>query len=1701
MNKNLKWISILLLAWSEVFSHCKAAECLYAPSGLIALWSGEGNTIETANRFDGTLEGGARYDDGYVGRSFSFNGGTDAVVVPNTPALRLQEFTIEAWIKRANSSRVSDSPSGAGIFSTGFGGYSLGITHEGHLALSHVGIVRVDSIRTITDRSWHHVAVTKSGSFVQFYLDGLPIESRELKSVFSFTTPFAIGAAGRAIDGIRYSFLGQIDEVSVYNRPLNPEEIRALFNAGTVAKCTEDIALTVATPPPVPIGSEMTYTLVVENRGLKAASGIEVSCPIPSDVTLVSVEPSHGTAGLNDSAVRWEISSVDPAGSVSAHIKVKLTKPGLRSLVASATRGLEPDLTTLNNEVHFELEAIGQCITSPIGLSAWFPAEGKADDAITETAATITGGVSFVSGRVGQAFEFDGTGEVSFPNAPVFQSGALTVEAWIFPKVLDGRNDMLVCHESVNSQSVQFQLAIRGPTSGNVGTIPYGNLTFYVGIAGLPNDDSGWVDGNAQIPLGRWSHVALTVTAGTVRAYVNGDITREINGLTGQLAIANGPIRIGSRALSQLPEYGGERFNGLIDELSYFNRALASSEVRAIYAAGSSGKCAPSQADCADAPSGLVAWWSGEGNARDRVTGAQGQIEGNAQYSSGFAGQSFLFTGGHDAVVVPNVSELHLQELTIEAWIKRANSGTVSDSPGGAGIFSSGFGGYSLAITHDGRPAMSHVGVVQFTGMPRITDTSWHHLAVTKSSKTVRFYVDGVLTDTGELNAQFTFTTPFGIGAAGARIAGIRYSFQGSIDELSIYNRPLSSDEIATVFAAGAALKCIEDIVLTSIAPLPTKAGDTTSFVLRVENQGERPATGVVISLPLPSAISFVEGNTVQGEISSLDGTVRWLAGTLGPAQSVSAEIKILVSKPGEYQLSATATRAESDLTVLNNKIDFLVEASGPCVTVPAGIAAWLPGENSTDDVYSTTSGSVNGGLSYAIGRVGKAFEFDGTGELAFPNYPALQGPAFTVEAWVFPTRLDGRTDMIACHQSVAFMPVQFQLGIRGPLFATQGTIPYGNLAFYIGVAGAPSDDFGWVNGGAQVPLNQWTHVALSYESGVAKTYVNGVLARELTGLTGPLAVSDGPIMLGTRLPQHLGNNGEERFNGRIDEFSYYGRALTGAELRSIFQAGSSGKCVQPMPVTIISQPLTQTVIAGTDVILGVGVSGSRPLTFEWRFNTTVLPNETGPQLNLKAVTRAAAGEYLVTVCNEFGCLTSDPAVLTVNSAPPTIQVVESRTQSPHAFVVPIEMFGNGDENAISFSLSFDPNRLSFDSVVPGTGAARAQILVNASRTDQGLVGLALALPAGEAFREGANELFKISFRPILTKVGFNVSLRFSDSPTPRELADVNAKVVTANWRNGTAVIAPAEFEGDVAPRPGGDRVVTITDWVQVGRFVAALDDVNTGEFQRADCAPLQTFGNGILTVSDWVQAGRFATGLDEAVPAGGPMAPVQSISLFADSTPQSPENRKVMLVSTGFCSGQTNEVRLVLQAIGDENALAFSFRYDTSILTFVDAVTVSSAVGAALNVNNRHSSQGRIGVALALTAGARFPAGAQEIIKFRFSAAAGTKANAMFEFADTPVYREVANALAQALPVIWEEASISVSPLGISIRRVADGAENNVEISWPAQASGVQVEKTTSSEFPNWTRSDLIPVLRNDRWTVLIQTGDANAFYRLVIP
>jgi hypothetical protein len=215
-----------------------AAQCTPPPSGLISWWPAEGDATDLNGGNNGTIDGFATFAAGMVNQAFKFGGATnDAVSVGAAPNLQLQSFTVEAWVSRASTlkSGLSSFNGTAVLFAFGTNGFGFGMSDDGRLLLTKLNVDLVSSTSVaVTDLGFHHVAVTKAGTVVTFSVDGVAETAPSYGSVFDFTTNAAIGARG---DDFSASFLGVIDELSVYNRDLTSDEIQAIVAAGNAGKC------------------------------------------------------------------------------------------------------------------------------------------------------------------------------------------------------------------------------------------------------------------------------------------------------------------------------------------------------------------------------------------------------------------------------------------------------------------------------------------------------------------------------------------------------------------------------------------------------------------------------------------------------------------------------------------------------------------------------------------------------------------------------------------------------------------------------------------------------------------------------------------------------------------------------------------------------------------------------------------------------------------------------------------------------------------------------------------------------------------------------------------------------------------------------------------------------------------------------------------------------------------------------------------------------------------------------------------------------------------------------------------------------------------------------------------------------------------------------------------------------------------------
>jgi hypothetical protein len=233
------------------------------------------------------------------------------------------------------------------------------------------------------------------------------------------------------------------------------------------------------------------------------------------------------------------------------------------------------------------------------------------------------------------------------------------------------------------------------------------------------------------------------------------------------------------------------------------------------------------QGTCVTPPSGLVAWYPGDGNADDIQGGLHGAMQNGAAFTPGMVAQAFRLNGVNAHVSINTPGFVKGQSAaTVDAWVRPLGphsngynfGGTVFHE--GTSASSGDYTRFGIFVLNDGRVLFggrsifngetgSFVGVSTNPGM--IPLNQWSHIAGTWSStQGLCIYINGQLATS--LNLQFgsfanTNSAFVAIGTDGPT-AGTAAQFNGDIDEVEVFARVLSQSEIQSIFNAGSAGKC-----------------------------------------------------------------------------------------------------------------------------------------------------------------------------------------------------------------------------------------------------------------------------------------------------------------------------------------------------------------------------------------------------------------------------------------------------------------------------------------------------------------------------------------------------------------------------------------------------------------------------------------------------------------------------------------------------------------------------------------------------------------------------------------------------------------------------------------------------------------------------------------------------------------------------
>ncbi len=333
------------------------------------------------------------------------------------------------------------------------------------------------------------------------------------------------------------------------------------------------------------------------------------------------------------------------------------------------------------------------------------------------------------------------------------------------------------------------------------------------------------------------------------------------------------------------------------------------------------------------------------------------------------------------------------------------------------------------------------------------------------------------------------------------------------------------------------------------------------------------------------------------------------------------------------------------------------------CVTPPSGMVGWWPSEGNANDISGgNNNGALQGGAMFAPGKVGQAFSFDASTNsgVIVPSSSSLNPTdAITLDAWVRPSSFPNGGPAVIRKDTNNVGTTQYSLNVGDG--STTGVV-HCNIGGFIGVTGG------------LVPLNQWSHIACTYDRQNLRAYLNGV---EVVSAAATQAIPTPSPDTNLAIGKEDGFT-DRNFDGLIDEVEIFNRALTQTEIQGIFNADSAGKCRSPM-----------CSITGADAVCpgSTGNSYSGPagatLTYSWSIsgNGAISGSNTGQSVSVNATT---AGSFTLTL------MVTDTSTTLSSTCMKTV-TVNADTQNPVIGACPSNIVKSTDPNVCTAVATFAP--------------------------------------------------------------------------------------------------------------------------------------------------------------------------------------------------------------------------------------------------------------------------------------------------------------------------------------------------------------------------------------------------------------------------
>jgi Concanavalin A-like lectin/glucanases superfamily/Secretion system C-terminal sorting domain len=441
------------------------------------------------------------------------------------------------------------------------------------------------------------------------------------------------------------------------------------------------------------------------------------------------------------------------------------------------------------------------------GLVAYYPFNGDAKDKSgngNDGMATTT--IKFEADRSGNnssnSCRFNGTSDfIKIPNSTSLNPQYITIAAWVRPAAYyDGvcaGNIILTKGGEINGN---YGLSFTGTNICVEGTVKQSS-SFGVDLG---SQKSGINTGIMDMKLNEWQFLVGTYDGKEIKYYRNGELVKPISA-PGNIIANTFDLFIGvtSPDLRQSYPYW---FNGWMDDIRIYNRAINDAEVKALYGSLSNG---------------LVAYYPFNGNVNtngDVIDESGNAIKNNGKNNGailttdrfGNANSAYEFNGTSSNITFAKLPTTDINNMSVSLWMKPSDlnqfgialnygfDNGLSEPSNGFGIGIANGTTLGTGVSFGNKLQFLHCGVDWLAGNYTFSDINqWIHVVIIRENSISKLYVNGSGTPTATYTNPIKIPTVFTIGSA----TGIRY-FKGAIDDIRIYNRAINDAEVKALYGS-----------------------------------------------------------------------------------------------------------------------------------------------------------------------------------------------------------------------------------------------------------------------------------------------------------------------------------------------------------------------------------------------------------------------------------------------------------------------------------------------------------------------------------------------------------------------------------------------------------------------------------------------------------------------------------------------------------------------------------------------------------------------------------------------------------------------------------------------------------------------------------------------------------------------------------